>query len=114
MTTSHRRGQTLWKLIVFLVGFVILLAIVSRMFLLPAMQAATDGATPGEQKQLSAYAWLLMTILLVILFAGLVLTFKAGRYFIGKPSPRVTTQYSDAWTESAKRMKTPPAEPDDE
>lgn len=99
---------------VFLLAFIGLLSFVSFYYLLPAADAAAN-ATPVQRRQLSAYSALLMAVILVILCCGLILTFKIGRYFIPKPSPRRQAFPDiDPWTESARRMPTPPPADDDQ
>jgi hypothetical protein len=76
----------------------------------PIAQARHDGDKPG-QHAISATSALLMTVVLLILVAGLLLTFRIGRLFFPRNAPpRTKTQYVDAWAESAKRMETPPPE----
>ena len=97
-------------------GFAILLAFVARWYLIPAMEASRV-ATGEQKRQLSAYAGLMLAIVLFILVAGILLTFRFGRYFaprLGEKSK--PTQYVDAWAESARRVSVPPRneEEDDE
>ncbi len=48
----------------------------------------------------------MLTILLVMLFCGLVLMFKVHRFFLPRPkTPRTQTKYVDAWAEAGKRAK---------
>ena len=103
----HRAGRTPWAVLLFLFGFTVLIVLVSYYYLLPAMEAAL-GATPREKRGLAAYARLLLVIVLFILFAGLIITFRIGRFFLPRSAPPPsTTKYVDAWAESAKRMKVP-------
>lgn len=105
-------GRSYWPVLAFLVGFSILLIFVCFYFLVPAMEAATN-ATAREQKGLGAYSWLLMAVILIILLAGLMLTFRIGRFFFPRPAaPRSQTKYVDAWTEAGKRMQTSNDDPD--
>jgi hypothetical protein len=99
-----------WSVLVFLLGFAVLVVIVSFYFLMPAMDAATDtGVTDVEKRRLMAYSRLLLVVVLFVLFAGLVMTFRIGRFFFPRPtSPRTSTKYVDAWAESAKRVEIPP------
>jgi hypothetical protein len=54
---------------------------------------------------------LVLAILLFILIAGMMLTFRIGRLFFPRQTPpRTQTKYVDAWAESAKRMPVPPDE----
>ncbi len=99
----------------FLLLFAFLIVGVSDFYLIPALSAA-QVANHAQRLGLAAYARLLLTIVLLILFAGLVLTFRIGRLFIPRPpSPRVRTKYVDVWAEAGKRMEAqPPPQPDDE
>lgn len=98
-----------------MVGFAVLIVVVSHYYLLPALETS-QVATRGEKRQLAAHSSLLLAIILFLLIAGILLTFRFGRYFVPrlgeKPKP---TQYVDAWAESAKRVSVPPREgPDDD
>ena len=111
----RRSGRIVWATLAFMVGFAILLAFVSRWYLIPALEASRV-ATGEQKRQLAAHARLMLALILFILVAGIFLTFRFGRYFaprLGeKPKP---TQYVDAWAESARRVSVPPsAEEDDE
>ena len=54
-------------------------------------------------------------MLLFILFAGVVLTFRFGRLLLSRSSDAPTkTEYVDAWAESGKRVQVPPADEDEE
>lgn len=91
----------------FLALFVILLLLVTKVYLLPAM-ADAKGANAEGKKLLGAHALLLMSLVLTILGASLLLIFRIGRYFLpGARGNEPRTKYTDAWAESAKRMKTP-------
>lgn len=99
-----RRGRTTIAVLAFLILFAILLVAVSNFYLLPAMSAA-QGATPDEKRRLMAYSRLLLAIVLFILFVGLLMTFRIGRFFFPRPTgPRVRTQYVDAWSEAGRRL----------
>ena len=108
-TIPPRAGRTHWAVLAFMAGFVVLLMGVSYYYLLPAMDAAR-GATVTEKRQLVAYSRLLMAVILFVLFVGLWITFRVGRFFFprGQREGRVQTKYVDAWTESGRRMDTPP------
>jgi hypothetical protein len=111
-TARHpRAGLAHWAVLVFMVGFAILIVGVSYYYLLPAMDAAA-GATDTEKRRLTAYSRLLLAVILFVLFVGLWMTFRVGRFFFprGQTGQRVKTKYVDAWAESAKRMETPPRE----
>ena len=51
----------------------------------------------------------MLIVVLFVLFAGLVLTFRLGRFlFPRQPTARAKpTEYVDAWAEAGRRMKTP-------
>jgi hypothetical protein len=111
---SRRAGRIVWATLAFMAGFAILLAFISRWYLIPALRAA-QSATGPEKQQLAAHARLLLAVVLFILVAGILLTFRFGRYFLpraeNKPEP---TQYPDAWAESARRVSVPPREEEDD
>lgn len=92
---------------VFLAGFAVLLAALSRYFLIPALLASHE-ATESEKKLLSGSATLLLAVVLFILLMGIMLVLRLRRFFLPQsPAKPVRTQYVDAWSESARRMKTP-------
>ena len=93
-----------WRVIVYLLGFAVLLTFISHYYLLPALKAATT-ATPAEKHLLVAHARLILVVFLVVLLAGLMMTFRVARFFFPRP-PRQSkpTVYSDAWAESARRL----------
>lgn len=103
------RGRIFWPTLAFLVGFAVLIYVVSDWYLLPALDAAR-GADTAEKKTLAAHARLLLAVVLVVLVCGILLTFRFGRFFM----PRVprdagtVTQYTDAWEEAGRRAKAPP------
>lgn len=103
---SYRIWRTPWGLIVFLLAFAFLIAYVSRYFLIPAMIAAKD-ATPLEKRWLMATSRLLLAVILFVVGAGIILTFRVGRFFFPRDyrSSRTRTQYIDAWAESGKRLQ---------
>ncbi len=108
-----RAGRTPWAVLVFLLAFAVLIGSVSFYFLMPAMRASLE-ATPGERRGLAAYSWLLMAIVLFMLFVGLIITFRIGRFFFPRSAPPPSkTKYVDAWAESGKRMQVP-SSPDHE
>src|SRR5437773_4000626 len=100
------RWRTPWGLLIFLLGYVALLVVVSHYYLLPALKVVHD-ATPVERKWLSASSALLLAVILFIIGVGIVLTFRVSRFFFPRPtiSRQPPTEYVDAWSESAKRMK---------
>lgn len=94
----------MWASIAFLLGFLLLISVVVRWYLIPAMQAANE-ATPGERQELSAYSMLLMAVILFVVLSGLILSFRVSRFFFPPPPAHPTkTQYVDAWAESARRL----------
>ena len=103
---QHRAARTPWRVIIFLLGFAILLAVVSKYYLIPAIIAAKT-ATVHEKRWLMASSRLLLAVVLFVIVAGIFLTFRVGRFFFPRFSrpPRTQTQYIDAWAESAKRIK---------
>jgi hypothetical protein len=106
-----RDGRIYWPTLAFLLGFAVLIYLVSVWYLLPALDAAR-GADPVEKKTLAAHARLLLAVVLVVLVCGIVLTFRFGRFFLPRQrEQRLRTQYPDAWAESAKRVQVPPDDP---
>jgi hypothetical protein len=115
------------RVIVFLLGSTTLLLLVSFHFLRLALEArnaamATTHPTESDKHNLAALsAWssLLLAILLVILLAAMIWTFRLSRFFrLRAGGPRVTTQHVDAWAEAGKRLEAdepdeqpPPSEP---
>ena len=107
-------GRILWGTLAFMAGSAILIVVISKGYLLPALDAAKNAA-PAERKALAAHARLLLAVVLFILIAGILLTFRFGRFFFPRQrdgEARKPTQYVDAWAESARRMETPPADRD--
>jgi cytochrome b561 len=108
----HRPSRLVWATLGFMAGFALLIVVVSRWYLLPALEVYQDATTP-EKRQLSAHSSLLLAIILVILLAGILLTFRFGRYFVPRAGePQKPTKYVDAWAESAKRVSVPPRDAD--
>ena len=105
----------MWAMVAYLLGFAVLITFIAWYYLIPALEAATN-ATPPQRQQLSAYSLLLLAIILLIVFVGIVLTFRVSRYFFPRPPHgRTQTEYVDAWAESAKRLDAPdPGEGDDD
>jgi len=112
----RHRGAIRWSTFVFLVVFTILLIVVTSYVLIPGLEAIQDPKlTPEEKRSLQAWYRLLLFVLLFILFAGIVITFRFGRFFFPRATaPRTQTQYVDAWAESARRLQVPPPEEDEE
>ena len=111
-----RHAKIHWSVLAFLFGFTLLLIGVIYYTLIPGMQAATQPSISDDEKRnLVAWYRLLLMVILFILFAGLVLTFRFGRLFFPRPTPpRTRTEYVDAWSESAKRMDNPPEDDESE
>jgi hypothetical protein len=109
---EHDSGRIYWATLAFLLGFALLIVVISDWYLLPALDAARQAA-PAERKTLAAHARLLLAIVLFILVAGILLTFRFGRFFLPRQRERnKPTQYSDAWAESARRVEVPPSRRD--
>ena len=109
-----RSARIHWSALVFLLVFTAVLIGVVYFALIPGMEAASrPGISDEEKRRLVAYYRLLLMVILFILFAGLVLTVRFGRFFFPrKTAPRTQTPYVDVWAESAKRVQVPPDEED--
>ena len=107
-TEPPRPNRLLLRSVVFLAIFATVLVVVSNNYLIPALGAYKE-ATPSERKHLSAYALLILAVVLFVLFAALVLVFRVGRFFIPRTPPRrgKPTVYVDAWAEAGRRMEAP-------
>jgi len=108
----RRSGRILWGTLAFMAGSAVLIVVISKWYLLPAMEAARDAA-PAERRALAAHARLLLSVVLFILLAGILMTFRFGRFFLPRRrdgEPQKPTRYADAWAESARRMRTPPSD----
>jgi len=104
---AFRPARSPAAVMIYLAGFVALLLVVSRYYLMPAL-AAYSSADPQRRKVLAAHALLILSLFLLILFLGLLFTFRIGRFFTPRTTPRAKpTTYVDAWSESAKRLKLP-------
>jgi uncharacterized BrkB/YihY/UPF0761 family membrane protein len=104
IATGFRLGRSYWGVLAFLLLFAVLILIVSKVFLLPAL-AVAHNASHAEKLRLMAYSRLLLALVLLILIVGLMLIFRPGRFFFPRrQSPRVTTKYIDMWTEAGRRM----------
>jgi hypothetical protein len=117
LVASSRFNSTRWRgpsaLLTFLLGYCLLLVVVSHYYLLPALAAMRD-ATGVERQWLSASSALLLVVVLFILGVGIVLAFRVSRFFFPSDRPPATrTTYVDAWTESSRRMSVPPDDEDD-
>ena len=107
-------GMGYARVVAFLGGFAILFVFVARYYLIPATEAFGQ-ATPGQQRVLAAHSALLLAILLVILLAGLILTFRVGRFFFPRPrQPMKPTRYPDAYAEAARRIQVDDVEEEEE
>jgi hypothetical protein len=112
--STSRAGLGYARVLAFLLGFAVLIIFVSRYYLIPATEAFGQ-ATPGQQRVLAAHSRLLLAILLFILLAGIVLTFRVGRFFFPRPrQPLKPTRYPDAYAEAARRIKVDDEEPPQE
>ena len=109
--TTHPRWRAPWGLLVFLLAYLILIAVVSRYYLLPALEVIRN-ATPAERRLLNATSLLLLAVVLFVIGVGVVLTFRVSRFFFPRPTAagRSRTQYIDAWAESSKRLQVEPEE----
>lgn len=109
---DRRPGYAQMALVVFLLIFTVGLIVLCVWYLLPAMETFFQAEQRGDKagrKAISATAALLLSVLLLILLSGLVLTVRMGRFFFPRKSaPRTRTKYVDAWAESGKRMQSPP------
>ncbi len=107
---NRHTGRLYWPTVAFLLGFALLIAVVAHWYLLPAL-SASEHADTIQKRQLAATARLMLAIVLFILIAGLILTFRIGRFFNPRHgNPAAPTKYVDAWAESAKRVVVPPDE----
>ena len=110
LSPPTRAGRAFAGVVAFFALFGAGLGYVSIAYVLPMLDVYKD-ADPQDQRRISAYAMLMMVVLLVILFSGMILALRAGGFLRAtqnrKPKP---TEYVDAWTESARRLKVPPRE----
>ncbi len=108
---SHRRCHTARSfvpLVIYLVVFTILLIVICQVYLLPAMQVAKT-ATPEQRRMLAVNSRLLLTLLLIVLMGMLLVALRSASFLSRRlGGPRKPTVYPDAWSESARRLKTPP------
>ena len=112
--TTSRTAMSYARVLAFMGGFAALFVFVVYYYLIPATEAFGQ-ATPGQQRVLAAHSRLLLAILLFILLAGLVLTFRVGRFFFPRPRPPFKpTRYPDAYAESARRIKLDDEDPAEE
>jgi hypothetical protein len=99
-----RYWRSQWLMLVFLLGYVALLIVVSRLYLLPAL-AVWREASEVERRWLSATSALLLAVVLFMLAVGILLVFRIRRYFLPPPDKQTKTTYIDAWAESARRLQ---------
>jgi len=110
----HRRAGAHWSVLAFIAAFSVGIIFLSVYYLLPALDAFLEADRVGDHRgkmAIRATSALLLSVILVILLAGVLLTFRIGRLFFPRARPpRTSTTYVDAWSESAKRMQTPPTD----
>lgn len=100
-----RSGLAYARVIAYLVGFGVLVAFVVHYYLIPALQAAGQ-ATGPERSVLAAQSRLVLALVLFVLLMGLFLVFRIGRFFFPRRrQPPESTTYTDAWAESARRLR---------
>jgi len=105
-----RFTRPFFPLIGFMLAAWIVLFLVTDMFLIPAIRAAS-GADTIARKQLAAISALVLAIILTCLLAILMLVLRPGRFFLPrKPEPKVRTKYVDAWAEAGQRLELPQEE----
>jgi formate hydrogenlyase subunit 3/multisubunit Na+/H+ antiporter MnhD subunit len=101
----YRLSRAIWGVAIYLIGFLILLFVVSKYYLIPAF-VAEQGATPEQRRILVAHSWLILALVLFVLLVGLVLTFRVGRFFFPATRERAKpTEYVDAWQEAGRRLR---------
>jgi len=104
---NRQRHARIW------ITLIIVLTAISVIFLvclkyLPRAADAWNHADMHGRKLLALMAVLLVGVLLFFLLVMLGLAVRYSRP--RKPTGKTVTRYIDAWAESAKRMKTPPKE----
>jgi len=110
-TASHRSGRTIPAVLGFLLLFGLLVLGVSRIYLIPCLEAAKTMDRP-ERRKLAANALLVLMLMLTLLTVGLLVTFRISRFFFPRPlSPRTRTKVVDAWAEAGKRIEDKSEEP---
>jgi hypothetical protein len=101
----RRTGRSVLPFVFFLGFFAILLWVVSRWYLLPALDAFNH-ADARQRKLLAVHALMVMSLILVFLIVMMILMFRVGRFFFpGPPHVRTMTKYVDAWAEAGKRLE---------
>ena len=104
---ARQAGRSVWPFIGFLALFCFLLGLLTKLYLLRALQDF-NGADERGRKLIAVHALLLMCAVLAVLGLSWMLIFRVGRYFF--PRNRDAdgkTKYTDAWSEAGKRIKTP-------
>jgi len=99
-----------WAPVLFLLGFLVATGVTAYFFLEPALRIANEG-TAEDRRRVTAYGLLAISIMILILLVGLVMTMRMGK--VGSllaPKRSKPTVYPDAWAESAKRMEVPAPE----
>ena len=103
--STLRPARTIWAVFAYMAAFGLIIALVSHYYLIPAIVAA-HGASPEQKKMLAVYSRLLLTVVLFVLWVGLLLTFRVGRFFFPRRREPVSpTKYVDAWQEAGRRLK---------
>jgi hypothetical protein len=114
VSAVKRAARVYWPMLAFLAAFAIIVTFVANRYLLPALEAA-HGADATARKHLAAISTLVLVIVLFTLLAILLLVLRPGRlFFPQKPAPRTRTHYEDAWSESARRLPTPPEDDEEQ
>jgi hypothetical protein len=109
-TCRPRLARSFVPLLIYLVAFTVLLIVICQYYLLPAMEVAKT-ATPEQRRMLAVNSRLLLTLLLIILMGMLLVALRSANFLRRRlGGPRKPTVYPDAWSESARRLKTPPEE----
>ncbi len=107
----QRLGRSIWAFVGFLALSYFLLAMLTKVYLLRALEDFKSADEAGK-KLIGIHALLLMCAVLIVLGLCWMLIFRVGRYFFpgqgqqpdqGEPK----TKYTDAWTEAGKRMRPP-------
>lgn len=107
----HRLGRSIWAFVGFLALSYFLLALLTKVYLLRALEDFKSADDPGK-RLIGLHAMLLMCAVLIVLGLCWMLIFRVGRYFFPRlreqnDQPEAKTKYTDAWTEAGKRMPPP-------
>jgi len=101
----RRSGRSIAAVLGFLILFSILLILVCKFYLFPALETAKH-LDHKHARVLAARSLLLMSVLLIILLVGLLVSFRVSRFFFPRPGEtRTRTKVVDAWAEAGKRME---------